>query len=173
MRIQHLPSGVFPRPQRKDDRIPLVALNSLQVLYKEGVGALVKEPVHVSFGLEPVAKRRINPSSVGDSERDYAKRFRRSISRVFDDEIDDAHNLGVNAVGAVSRCARHLHVTHAGILLTRARKCHEAPAVNLVVGKRNEAFVAASVVPLKRPGSKKARHLVQEALVALHHVRVG
>lgn len=76
----------MPYPHREDDRVALIALDTLEVLDEEPLGVrLVEEVVEVGAVAERVAKRGVDAVGMLDPHHDDAKALIRALLGMFED----------------------------------------------------------------------------------------
>src|SRR5688572_14104610 len=75
--VQQPPVGVLSVSHAQDDGVALIALNALEILYKERLGSgLIKEPRELVFPLmESLPQGLVNSLGVLDAHRDHSEAF--------------------------------------------------------------------------------------------------
>lgn len=133
----------------KNDRVPLVALDSLQVLDEESfLSAFGEELFQLRILRHFSQQPGFDRIRMLRSEGDHPKGLLRSLLGMLDDELDHAMHLRIWTDPRLILGWQHIHenmVNH--ITAHHARERRQIPTVDLLIRESDQSLIAASVVP--------------------------
>ncbi len=138
----------------EDDDIPLVSLDTLDVLHEEALFIRLREELvegRVVQLPETTHQRVLDVGGVVLAESDDAQGFRWRLAGMVEDEVHDHLNLvrvGARAGYPGDRPEGNEAVGD-GAIDDRSREGGQGSAVDVAVGESDEAIVPAPVVPLQ------------------------
>ena len=158
---------ILPVRDGDDDHIPLVALDAFEIFNEKSLlPACIEELGQLGAAVQLPIQRALNSVGMLDAHGDYAQRKVRGRSCMLKNQF---HNLSDLAYGAFLLSIRrrdivHMHMRDCSIR-SRAWKCHEAIVVHVMVRKRYEGFIVASVMPVQVKSPHERDHHIQQAFV--------